>query len=86
MWFLANIICYNFIMEGGEIMAYKESIAVEIRELFKNAPEGHSEYTLPQFDQQDVADTVNFFANTNPKGIQQTEVNYSNKAPIVFMK
>ncbi len=86
MWFLANIIYYNFIMEGGEIMAYKESIAVEIRELYKNAPEGQSEYTLPQFDQQDVADTVNHFAQLNPKNIQETEVYYSNTAPIVFTK
>ncbi len=73
-------------MKGGEIMAYKESIAAEIRELFKNAPEGHSEYTLPQFDQQDVADTVNFFANTNPKEFSKQKLTIANKAPIVFMK
>ncbi|WP_195960904.1 hypothetical protein [Enterococcus casseliflavus] len=67
-------------------MAYKENIADEIRKLYKNAPVGHSEYSLPQFDQQDVADTVNFFASTNPKEIQETQVYYDNQAPIVFDK
>lgn len=67
-------------------MAYKENIADEIRKLYKNAPVGHWEYSFPQFDQQDVADTVNFFASTNPKEIQETQVYYDNQAPIVFDK
>lgn len=68
-------------------MAYKESIANEIRELYKNAPEGKvSTLYLEHFNQEDVADTVNHFAITNPKDIQETYVDYSNKAPIVIMK
>lgn len=67
-------------------MAYKKSIENDLRELFKNAPEGYSEYYLEQYNQQDVADTVNYFATTNPKNIQTTIVDYSNKAPITFMK
>lgn len=68
-------------------MAYKQSIANEIMELYKNAPKGKStEYYLEHFNQQDVADTVNYFATTNPKEIQETDVYYDGKAPIVFMK
>lgn len=67
-------------------MAYKESIANEIRELFKNAPKGTSEYTLEHFDQRDVADTVNYLHAQSPELIQETEVYYTGTAPIVFMK
>ncbi|MFS7400727.1 hypothetical protein [Carnobacterium maltaromaticum] len=67
-------------------MAYKKSIETDIRELFKNAPEGYSEHYLEQHNQQDVADTVNYLASANPKQIQTTLVDYSNKTPIPFTK
>lgn len=67
-------------------MAYKESIENEIRKLFKVAPKGTTEYTLEHFNQQDVADAVNYFHSTNPNLIQETEVDYTGTAPIVIMK
>ena len=45
-------------------MAYKQSIANEIMELYKNAPKDKTtEYYLEHFTQQDVADTVNYLVS-----------------------
>lgn len=44
---------------GGDIMAYSEKIADDIRKLYAASPLGISEYTLEQYSQQDVSDTVN---------------------------
>lgn len=67
-------------------MAYKESIANELRKLFKVAPSGTTEYTLEHFNQRDVADTVNHFHDINPNLIQKTEVDYTGYAPVRIMK
>ncbi|WP_342515569.1 hypothetical protein [Sutcliffiella sp. FSL R7-0096] len=67
-------------------MAYKESIAREIRQLIKDAPEGNTEYCLEHYDQQDVADTVNSLHYEYPRLIQETDVYYTGTAPIVIMK
>lgn len=68
-------------------MAYRKEIAFEIRELLKNAPEGHSEYVLEHFDQQDVADTVNV-VRLDYRGdtIEETDVYQTNTAPIAINK
>lgn len=67
-------------------MAYKESIATEIRDLFKTAPKGYSEHYLEHYDQKDVADTVNHLATIDPKKIQETFEDYTEKATIAFTK
>ncbi len=67
-------------------MTYKESIESEIRNLFKVAPKGTTEYTLEHFNQQGVADAVNYFHSINPDLIQETQVDYTGTAPIVIMK
>lgn len=73
-------------MEGGEIMAYKESIAKEILELFKNAPSGNSTQYLDNYNQQDVADTMNLLNYKRPDNFLSSEVGYNMLAPIVFNK
>lgn len=72
--------------KGVNNVAYKESIANELRELFKNAPPGTTEYVLEHHNQQDVADTVNYFHAQNPKLIQETQVYYTGTAPVVITK
>ncbi|MED2940692.1 hypothetical protein [Cytobacillus horneckiae] len=67
-------------------MAYKESIAIEIRELFKNAPKGTTEYYLEHFDQQDVRDTANHLHSLHPKSLQDSPFDYTGKATITIMK
>lgn len=72
--------------EGVKILAYKESIATELRQLFKDAPKGTTEYVLEHFDQQDVVDTVNHFHAKNPELIQEAHIYYTGTAPITIMK
>lgn len=67
-------------------MAYKESIANEIRKLFKDAPPGTSEYVLEHFDQDDVRDTVNELHSLHPEQIQDCPYDYSGIAKITFTK
>ncbi|MEV9640471.1 hypothetical protein ABZ756_07210 [Mammaliicoccus sciuri] len=68
-------------------MAYKESIAVEIRQLIKDAPDGYSEYVLEHFNQQDVADTVNTICSDYPGDLlQETDVYMTNTAPVCINK
>lgn len=65
---------------------YKDSIAKEISKLYEAAPVGTYEYHLENYDQQDVADTVNYLHNDNPLLIQDCPSDYSNKAHIVITK
>ncbi|MGY3717017.1 hypothetical protein ACWE42_16005 [Sutcliffiella cohnii] len=67
-------------------MAYKESIAIEIRNLYQQAPKGTTEYVLEYFNQQDVADTVNLLHYENPRMIDETQVYYTGTAPIIITK
>lgn len=68
-------------------MSYKNSIANEIWKYYYSAPTGKtSEYYLENFDQQDVADTVNILAHDHPKIFQDTFISYENKALIAIMK
>ncbi|MEN0666943.1 hypothetical protein NSQ14_11990 [Caldifermentibacillus hisashii] len=68
-------------------MAYRKEIALEICELIKNAPKGHSEYVLEHFDQQDVADTVNRLRFEYPDEVlEETRIYMTNTAPISINK
>lgn len=68
-------------------MAYKESIAFEIRQLIKDAPEGYSKYTLDHFNQQDVADTVNLMRLDYPHDtLVETQIFMTGKAPVCINK
>lgn len=68
-------------------MAYRKGIANEIRELIKNAPEGHSEYVLEHFEQQDVADTANRLRSEYPADtLEETDLYMTNTAPIAINK
>lgn len=67
-------------------MPYKENIASEIRKLYQSAPKGTTEYYLDGYDQQDVADTVNQLARSLPHQIQETLVDYTEKASITIIK
>lgn len=67
-------------------MAYNESIANEILDLFKNAPKGNSTYYLKNHDQQDVADTMNLLNRKKPDNFLDTIVGYDQLAPIVLNK
>lgn len=66
-------------------MSYS-SIESAIRDLYASAPNGNSEHTLDGYDQEEVAEVVNLMSKNDPKHIQETFVDYSGKAPIVFMK
>ncbi|EGP7077189.1 hypothetical protein JJO26_06160 [Listeria monocytogenes] len=67
-------------------MAYREKIADEIRKLYASSPLGVSEYTLEQFIQQDVTDTVNAMHAIDQEKIQETEIDYTGTARITFNK
>lgn len=68
-------------------MAYKESIANEIRQLIKDASKGRSEYVLEHLDQQDVVDTVNRIRFQYPNDMLEEAVIYmTNTAPITINK
>ncbi|EAD4262108.1 hypothetical protein HCJ40_11520 [Listeria sp. FSL L7-0993] len=67
-------------------MAYSKKIAEEIRKLYASSPLGFSEYTLDQYSQQDVADTVNEMHAIDQEKIQETEIDYTGTARITFNK
>lgn len=67
-------------------MPYKETIAIEVRRLIEDAPLGQSEYVLEQFDQRNVADTVNIMRLEYPDTLEETDVYMTNTAPIVINK
>ncbi|EAC6073582.1 hypothetical protein N2J76_001592 [Listeria monocytogenes] len=67
-------------------MAYSKKIAEEIRKLYASSPLGFSEYTLEQYSQQDVADTVNEMHAIDQEKIQETEIDYTGTARITFNK
>ncbi|EKZ1710785.1 hypothetical protein V8O12_000522 [Listeria monocytogenes] len=67
-------------------MAYSKKIAEEIRNLYASSPLGFSEYTLEQYNQQDVADTVNEMHAIDQEKIQETEIDYTGTARITFNK
>ncbi|TYW09556.1 hypothetical protein [Listeria monocytogenes] len=67
-------------------MAYSKKIAEEIRKLYASSPLGFSEYTLEQYIQQDVADTVNEMHAIDQEKIQETEIDYTGTARITFNK
>lgn len=71
---------------GGDIMAYSEKIADDIRKLYLASPLGISEYTLEQYSQQDVSDTVNAMHAIDQEKIQETEIDYTGTARITFNK
>ncbi|EAD5497789.1 hypothetical protein [Listeria monocytogenes] len=67
-------------------MAYRDYIEEAIRNLYKKAPNDPSIHTLEEFNQQDVADTVNQLHLENSTLITETTLNYSNTAEITFDK
>ena len=73
-------------MDGGEIMAYKESIVKKIIEIVEIAPKGTSTHYLEGFNQKDVIDTVNSLHLKYPDNILETESYYSELVPIVINK
>ncbi|MET1108827.1 hypothetical protein [Enterococcus faecium] len=54
--------------------------------LLKEAPEGTSTHYLEEFNQDDVADTVNYLHAKHSDIIQATEIDYSGRADITFNK
>lgn len=60
-------------------MAYDGRIASAIREEVKN---GSADFSFPEFNQRDVADTVNRLANEF--GLPETYTDYSNNVVISF--
>ncbi|MHC5319498.1 hypothetical protein ACYRFS_12085 [Listeria kieliensis] len=67
-------------------MSYKLEIELAVKELFKNAPPGHSELSLEQFNQQDVADTINQLSLKFSNQIEDSSVDYTGLANISFNK
>lgn len=69
-------------------MAYKVEIANEIAKLFKNAPvsdEPHTDY-LGQFNQQDIADTMNYLHSKYQDTFMRSNIDYTMRADITFLK
>ena len=67
-------------------MAYNKAIHAKINMLLKEAPEGTSTHYLDNFNQNDVADTVNYLHAKYPDMIKATEIDYSGRADITFNK
>lgn len=67
-------------------MSLNAEVVRKIEELYNHASKGQHTYYLDDFNQQDVADCVNALHAAKPKIFLTSEIDYSGKADITFLK
>ncbi|MFO1546587.1 hypothetical protein ABC418_17220 [Lactiplantibacillus plantarum] len=67
-------------------MSLNVEVINSIKELYNQADKGQHTYYLDNFDQQDVADSVNALHATKPEVFLESDVDYTGKADITFVK
>ena len=67
-------------------MALSNSVEQALMELYKNAPLGSSDHEMPEYNQKDVVDTVNFHHFRSPEKFSDANIYYTGKASFTITK